>query len=141
MNRFLHRVYLRIRTFPCPPDKRCELTVSGSTSLQFTSESGTSTSDSRPQERNLRDLDKVLESSPAVRFLSRSERQRDKEELQRAEEHERDEGEVEDLEPLPVRDGVSIMRENSREPVDTTSRTSEEPLLRDRSSVLRRFSD
>jgi hypothetical protein len=67
----------------------------------------------------------VLKSSPVVRFLPRTERERDEEELRRVEDRREEEaGEIAELDPLPIRDSATF-----HESVRMARTTSDEPLL------------
>jgi len=99
-----------------------------STSAQFTSDSGTSSSHSAPAKRIESDLDNVMRTSPVVRFLSPAARQEDEEELRRVEqdreEREHQAEEIMDLEPVPIfnqrneiASGDALGRTTSTEPL------------------------
>lgn len=100
--------------------------------MQFTSDSGTSRSSERPAEQpGESNLDNVIRTSPVIRFLSPGEQRKKEEELRRLEverEERQQEGEIEDLQPVPVKDDwVGIAAEGTG---DALARTiSQEPLL------------
>lgn len=102
-----------------------------STSLQFTSDSGTGSLGASHEagRRRESDLDMVLRTSP-VRFLSSVARQTDEGGLQRLEQNREERGHEDDgiidLEPLPT-----SIQGRERTSVDVFDRTtSNEPLLR-----------
>ena len=101
------------------------------TSLQFTSDSGTSPSSESPVDRRQSSLDNVIRTSPVVRFLSPALQRKKEEELRHleVEREERRRGEeIEDLQPLPSKDGgVGITVQGSDSALATP--ISQEPLL------------
>jgi hypothetical protein len=108
--------------------------MSISTSLQFTSDSGTSASESRTSAQRREGILNEVIRTPIVRFLSPDERMRDEDVLrdveEEREERERDEGELMDLEPLPSRDADTRERQSGHgDLLARVSTSSEEPLL------------
>ena len=118
-------------------------------SLQFTSDSGTSSSGPGGQEqRRESELDRVI-TAPTVRFLSPAKQRQEEEELDRLEEvrleREREQGEVVELDPVPSTDELKGQRGGGGGGVvSADGRVSDEirPLLRSQSEedVVRRDS-
>ena len=103
--------------------------------MQFTSDSGTSPSSEHPvEQRTESSLDNVVRTSPIVKSLSPGEQRKEVEELRRLEverEERHQEGEIEDLQPVPSKDdGVGMTAEGSGNAIVMARTISQEPLLR-----------